>query len=61
MYHSWIKHIDVMYHKIGWPLASEEILLEKFHAFENTTDMLTKSVAIYKFKHGLDLLHVSQC
>ena len=61
MYHARTKHISVMFHKIRKLLASRQILLQKVHTSENATDMLTKPVTSDKFKHCLDLLHISQC
>jgi len=42
-------------------LACEKKLFENVNTSENSTDMLTKSVISDKFKHFMDLLHVSQC
>ncbi|CAJ2662759.1 unnamed protein product [Trifolium pratense] len=61
VYHARTKHIDVRFHKIRELLTTGQILLEKVHTSENAADMLTKPVTSDKFKHCLDLLHVSQC
>jgi hypothetical protein len=61
VYHDRTKHIDVRFHKIRELLTTGQILLEKVHTSENAADMLTKPVTSDKFKHCLDLLHVSQC
>ncbi|CAJ2663689.1 unnamed protein product [Trifolium pratense] len=60
VYHARTKHIDVRFHKIRELLTTGQILLEKVHTSENAADMLTKPVTSDKFKHCLDLLHVSQ-
>ena len=60
VYHARTKHIDVRYHKIRELLASKQIFLLKIHTSENAADMLTKPVTSDKFKHCLDLLHISQ-
>ena len=44
VYHARTKHIDVRFHKIRELVSSSELLFEKSHTSENTTDMLTKSV-----------------
>jgi hypothetical protein len=61
VYHARTKHIDVRFHKIRELLTTGQIVLEKVHTSENAADMLTKPVTSDKFKHCLDLLHVSQC
>lgn len=61
VYHARTKHIDVKFHKIRDLLAFIQILLQKVHTSENAIDKLTKSVTSDKFKHFLDLLHISQC
>ena len=61
MCHARTKHIDVRFHKIRELVSSGELLLEKVHTSENTTDMLTKPITIEKFKHCLNLINVSKC
>lgn len=61
MYHARTKHINLMFHKIRKLLAFRQILLQKVHTSENAADMLTKPVTSDKFKHCLNLLHISQC
>ena len=61
MYHAKTKYINVRFHKIRKLVPSGELLLEKIHNFENTTNMLTKPVITEKFKHCLDLINISRC
>jgi hypothetical protein len=61
VYHARTKYIDLRFHKIRELVATGELLLEKIHTSENATDMLTKPVTAYKFKHCLDLTNVSRC
>lgn len=53
--------IDVIFHNTRELLASGQILLEKVHISKNAVNMLIKRVISDKFKHYLNLLHVSQC
>ena len=61
VYHARTKHIDVRFHKIRELIASGEIQLEKVHTADNAADMLTKPVTTEKFKHCLNLIHISRC
>ena len=61
VYHAGTKHIDVRFHKIKELVSFDKLVLEKVHTSENATDMLTKPVAIEKFKHCLNLINVSKC
>lgn len=61
VYHARTKHIDVRYHRIREFVAMGDIILDKVHTSENAADMLTKIVTADKFKHCLDLLHISRC
>lgn len=61
VYHARAKHIDVRFHKIRELVAYRHILLQKVQTSDNVADMLTKSVINDKFKHYLDLLHISRC
>ncbi len=61
VYHARTKHIDVRFHKIRELVSSSELVLEKVHTSDNAADMLTKSLTADKFKHCLDLIHVSSC
>ena len=60
VYHARTKHIDVRFHKIRELLVAKSIVLLKVHTSENAADMLTKPVTSDKFKHCLDLLHVTR-
>lgn len=60
VYHARNKHIDVRFHKIRELVVSWQILLQKVITSENAVDMLTKPDTSDKFKHRLNLLHVSQ-
>ena len=42
-------------------VASSEIILEKVHTSQNAANMKTKPVTADKFKHCLDLVHVTRC
>ena len=61
VYRARTKHIDVIFHKIRELVASGEIILEKVHTSQNAADMMTKPVTADKFKHCLDLVHVTRC
>ncbi|XP_060195083.1 secreted RxLR effector protein 161-like [Lycium barbarum] len=52
------KHINVKYHFIRDTIAAGEIVVKKVYMSENPIDMLTKLLAITKFKHCLDLVDV---
>ena len=60
IYHARNKHIDLRFHKIRELLVAKSIVLLKVHTSENAADMLTKPVTRDKFKHCLDLLHVTR-
>src|ERR1044072_3718586 len=60
VYHARTKHIDVRFHKIRELLVVKSIVLLKVHTSEKAADMLTKPVTSDKFKHCLDLLHVTR-
>jgi hypothetical protein len=51
VYHARTKHIEVRFHRIRKLVFSGEMLQEKVHTFENTIDMLIKSITTNKFKH----------
>lgn len=61
VYHTRTKHIDVRFHMIKELLVFKHILLEKVNTSENAANMLSQPVISDKFKHCLNLLHVSQC
>ena len=46
------------YHKIKEWVSSGDIPLSKILTSENVSDMLTKPIPTYKFKHYLDLIDV---
>ena len=52
------KLIAVRFHKIRELVVTKDIVLEKFHTFENVDNMLTTPVPSDKFKHCLDLVSV---
>ena len=58
MYHERTKHIDVMFHFIQDTIAEGKVLVQKIHTKDNPTDMLMKSLPVYKFKQCLDLIGV---
>ncbi|KAM2581849.1 hypothetical protein TB1_004065 [Malus domestica] len=60
VHHARTKHIDVRYHFVREVIAEGEILVKKIATADNPTDMLVKIVGVSKFKHCLDLVHVSQ-
>jgi ribonuclease HIII len=51
VYHARTKQIDVRFHRTRKLVFSGEMLQEKVHTFENTIDMLIKSITTNKFKH----------
>lgn len=61
VYHSRTKHIDIRYHKIREWISNGKISLMKIHTKENAADMLTKPIPRDKFKHCLDLIHLTTC
>ena len=61
VYHARTKHIYVRFHKIRELLHAKSIVLLKVHTPKNAADMLTKPVTSDKFKHCLDLLHITRC
>src|ERR1044072_1641638 len=61
VYHARTKHIDVRFHKIRELVQAKSIVLLNVHTSENAADMLTKPVNSDKFKHCLDLLHITRC
>ena len=61
VYHARTKLIAIRFHKVRELASSGEVLFEKVHTLENASDMLTKSIITEKFKHCLNILHVSRC
>ena len=61
VHHARIKHIDVRFHKIRELVSSGALLLDKIHTSKNAANMLTKPIAIEKFKQCLDLINISRC
>ena len=49
---------SVKYYYIRDTVVAGEIMVKKIHTLENPTDMLTKPLALAKFKHCLDLVSV---
>ena len=58
MYHERTKHIDVRYHFLREIVTEGVIQILKIATTENPADMMTKPVAVYKFKLCLDLIGV---
>ena len=58
MYHERTKHIDVRYHFLREIVTEGLIQILKIATTENPADMMTKPVAVYKFKLCLDLIGV---
>jgi hypothetical protein len=50
MFHSRSKHIELRYHWIRDVLENKELVLEKIHASENGSDMLTKPIPSLKLE-----------
>lgn len=59
MFHERTKHIDVRLHFIREVFASKQVEIKKIHADDNPADMLTKALPSTKFKHCLNLAHIS--
>ncbi|CAL2270427.1 unnamed protein product [Prunus armeniaca] len=49
-FHSRSKHIDVRYHWIRDVLESKQLQLEKIHTYDNSSDMMTKSLPKDKYE-----------
>uniref|UniRef100_A0A803QGP3 Retroviral polymerase SH3-like domain-containing protein n=1 Tax=Cannabis sativa TaxID=3483 RepID=A0A803QGP3_CANSA len=61
LFHERSKHIDIKMHFIMNVISSKEVQVQKIHTNHNRTDMFTKAVTQVKFKHCLDLLHITGC
>ncbi|XP_031283142.1 secreted RxLR effector protein 161-like [Pistacia vera] len=59
VYHERIKHVDVKHHFVRDIIAKGKVNLLKVPTEENLADMGTKVVTTAKFKHCLNLLHIS--
>ena len=58
MYHERTKYVDVRYHYVR-DLVANDMNIQKVPTKNNPVDMGTKVLTATKFKHCLDLLHVS--
>ncbi|XP_031263342.1 receptor-like protein EIX1 [Pistacia vera] len=59
VYHERTKHVDVRHHYVRDLIAKVELNLLKVPTEDNPADMGTKVVTTAKFKHCLNLLHIS--
>ena len=56
------EHVDVCGHcSEGWVSSGKITTGEEAHSRENVSDCLTRTIAMEKFKHCLDLLSVTAC
>ena len=56
-YHKRMKHIDVRYHKIyQWVIDDKMIDLVNINTKKNSTDMMTKTIPVEKFKASLNFI-----
>ncbi|MCO5601485.1 hypothetical protein L7F22_055606 [Adiantum nelumboides] len=58
VFHSKSKHIEVRYHVTRDVLAGKRIELAKVHTDNNPADALTKSLALERFAHCIELMGV---
>ncbi|MCO5605200.1 hypothetical protein L7F22_059380 [Adiantum nelumboides] len=58
VFHSKSKHIEVRYHLIWDIMADKRLQLVKVHTDDNPVDALTKSLAIERFAHCIELMGV---
>nr|CAD1817211.1 unnamed protein product [Ananas comosus var. bracteatus] len=58
MFYERIKHINVKFHFVRDVIGKRTVTVKKIGTEDNPVDMLTKSLAIAKFKHYLDLVAV---
>lgn len=49
------------FYKIRELIVLGDLVLEKVHTSDNAVDMLTTPFTVVKFKHYLDLIHISRC
>ena len=59
VYHERTKHVDVKYHFVRDQVVNGAIRIQKISIEDNPADMGTKIVIVTKFKHCMNLLHVS--
>jgi len=56
-----MKHIDVRYHKIHqWVVDDKVIDLIKISTKKNSTDMMTKTIPVEKFRASLNFIKILQ-
>lgn len=56
MHHQRIKHKYIRYHFIRGVFAKSDVQIHKISAKDNPTNMMTKSLPVFKFERCLDLL-----